>query len=279
MGNRKRVGLALGGGVVRGLAHVGVMAVLEEAGIPIDFVSGTSAGAIVASAIAAGYNARQLQEFAARLSWRRLARPIWPRRGLVSFEPLEGWLKGDFGDLDFRDLKLPCVIVATDMERGEPVWLCEGKVAPAVHASCCVPGFVAPKELNGRILGEGGLSNMLPVDVLHQMGADYVIGVDVFAFKVRRSLGALGYGLAGLEILLERSGGGLADADLLVTPRLEGMTYLRFSKRQEFYRLGRQATLDKLADIRRDLDLEVSEGSALEESIPAAPETAQAAWH
>lgn len=276
MAYRKRVGLALGGGVVRGLAHVGVVAVLEEAGIPIDYVAGTSAGGIVAAALAAGYNARQLEAFAAKLGWRRLARPIWPRRGLVSFAPLEHWLTSDFGDLDFRDLKMPCVIVATDMERGEPVWLCEGKVAPAVHASCCVPGFVAPRELNGRLLGEGGLSNMLPVDVLHQMGADYVIGVDVFAFKIRRRLGALGFGLAGLEILLERSGGGLADADLLISPRLEGMSYLRFSKRKEFYRLGREATLARLADIRRDLELD--QPASVMDGPLAAPAPAQPAW-
>jgi NTE family protein len=129
---RKRVGLALGGGVVRGLAHVGVLSVLEEAGVPIDFISGTSAGSIVAGCYAAGMNASQLKTYAWQFTWRRLLRPVWPVRGLVSFAGIAGLLRRSLGDLAIEDLKLPLAIAATDIERGEPVYLRQGPLAQAI---------------------------------------------------------------------------------------------------------------------------------------------------
>lgn len=253
--NRKRVGLALGGGVVRGLAHVGVLSVLEEAGIPIDFISGTSAGAIVAACYSAGMDARQLQEYAWKFTWWRLLRPVWPVRGLVSFAGITQLLIRGLGDLAIQDLRLPCVIATTDIERGEPVYLRHGPLALAVQASCSVPGFVAPVQWQGRWLAEGAMSDMVPATILRQMGADYVIGVDIFAFKIRRWLGPLGYLIAGLEIALERSGLGVDEVDCRIAPALAGKTYMRFSKRDELFELGRQAALTQLPAILRDLDM------------------------
>jgi NTE family protein len=114
---------------------------------------------------------------------------------------------------------------------------------------------VTPVEIEGRILGDGGVSDMLPVDVLRQMGADYVIGVDIFCFTLRSYLGPLGYMLATLEILLERAGGGITEADCLISPDLKGKSYFRFSKRGEFYDLGYKAALEKLECIRREIGL------------------------
>lgn len=252
----KRIGLALGGGVVRGLAHVGVLEVLEEAGIPIDFVSGTSAGAIMAACVAAGIDARRIKEFAWTFTWPRLARPVWPKRGLVSFDRMRRFLNRYLGELRIEDLSLPLVIATTDIELGEPVYLREGPLALAVQASCSVPGFVTPVEWQGRWLAEGAMSNMVPVSILREMGADYVIGVDIFAHKVRHWLGPLGYLMGGVEILLERSGLGLVQADCCITPALSGKTYLRFSKRDELFELGRQAALLQLPAITRDLGMD-----------------------
>lgn len=99
---------------------------------------------------------------------------------------------------------------------------------------------------------------MLPVSILRQMGADYTIGVDIFAFKVRRWLGPLGYLIAGFEIALERSGLGLEDADCCIAPALSGKTYMRFSRRDELFELGRQAALMQLPAILRDLGMDVA---------------------
>jgi NTE family protein len=127
-----------------------------------------------------------------------------------------------------------------------------------VQASCSVPGFVAPVQWQGRWLGEGAMSDMIPVAILRRMGADYVIGVDVFAFKLRRWLGPLGYLINGVEIALERSGLGVEQADCCIAPELSGKTYMRFSKRDELYELGRQAALERLPVIMRDLELHLA---------------------
>jgi NTE family protein len=256
--HRKRVGVALGGGVVRGMAHVGVLSVLEEASIPIDFVSGTSAGAIVAACLSAGMDTSQMKEYAWKFAWWRLLRPVWPVRGLVSFAGMTQLLIRKFGELRIEDLEKPCVIAATDIERGEPVYLQEGPLAQAVQASCSVPGFVSPVAWQGRWLAEGAISDMLPAEILRQIGADYVIGVDIFAFKIRRWLGPLGYLIGGLEIALQRSGLGVDEADCRIAPALAGKTYLRFSRRDELFELGRQAALIQLPTILHDLGMEAN---------------------
>lgn len=264
-----KVGLALGGGVVRGMAHIGVVSALEEAGIPIDYIAGTSAGSIIAVTVAAGIGADRLRVYGEKFSWLRLVRPVLPLRGFFSFSGLARLLVQELGDLRFEDLKIPCTVVAVDMQTGLPVRLSQGRIAPAVQGSCSVPGFFTPVELDGHLLCDGATADMIPVDALREMGADYVIGVDIFPFKLRRWLGPLGYFLAALEILLERSGGGFSTADCMISPDLSGKTYLRFSKRMELYELGRLATLEKLDAIREALGLEPSRSGASVETPSA----------
>jgi NTE family protein len=261
MNSRKRVGLALGGGVLRGMAHVGVLSVLEQAGVVVDWVAGTSAGAIAATGYCARIPMQQLEAHAYQLNWLRLARPVWPIRGLISFDGLANWMVKTFGNLEFTDLKIPLVVVTTDIEKGEPVYLHEGPLARAVQASCAVPGFIAPVQLDGRWLCEGAAVHMLPAPILRQMGADYIIAVDVFAPKLRRRWGPLGYLAAGLEIALQNTGGGLQAADCLIQPALAGETYLRFSRRRSLIEAGRQAAQWMLPKIRRDLGMDAADDS------------------
>jgi NTE family protein len=247
---RKKVGLALGGGVARGLAHIGVLSVLEKAGIPIDYVAGTSAGSLIGVTYCAGMDVEAIKAIALRMHWWRLARPVWPSRGFVSFDPLARWLVRELGDLHFSQLQTPYAAIATDLDTGESVTLCEGRVAPAVQASCSVPGFVVPVELNGRLLGDGSLANTVPVSTLRAMGADFVIGVDIFSAAIRKRLGPFGMGVNAIEILVQRAGGGIDDADLLIRPRLGGASYLRFSLREKYFKLGEEAALAKLDELR-----------------------------
>ncbi len=243
---RKKIGLALGGGVVRGLAHMGVLAVLEEAHIPIDYIAGTSAGSLIGSIFSAGYSVSQIQALARQISWGKVARLVWPVQGFVSFAPLEHWLVKSLGDLCFEDLKIPFAAMATDIHSGKPVKLSTGRVAPAVRASASVAGFVTPIELEGKLLVDGSFSDTVPIRAVREMGADYVIGVDIFTPYIRRWMGPFGYGLAVIEIMVENAGCGVDQADCLIAPQLAGTTYVRFSKRDEFYRLGRQAAEEKL---------------------------------
>ena len=154
---------------------------------------------------------------------------------------MESLLIRSFGDLDFNQLKLPFMAAATDLVTGDAVYLHEGKVAPAVHASCVIPGLITPLHLDGHMLGDGSLVNTIPVAPLREMGAEYVIGVDLFRHKIRRWMGPLGYGLASLEITFSRAGCGYCTADCLISPQLDGKTYLNFWKAPQLISLGRQA--------------------------------------
>ncbi|MCC6190742.1 MAG: patatin-like phospholipase family protein [Anaerolineales bacterium] len=244
-----RLGLALGGGVARAPAHLGALAVLETAGVPIACVAGSSAGAIVGAIFCAGVTLARTQELVGTFNWWRIARPVWPRTGFVSFDRLETWLADLIGDIGFADLRLPFAVVATDLETGEPVILRDGPVARAVHASCAVPSFVEPVAVAGRLLGDGGVSNNLPVDATRALGATYVVGVDLFRPSLRRSWGPLAFGVAALENLVRRSGGGIEAADFLICPDLAGESYFRFQRRLALVEIGARAAEAQLPEI------------------------------
>jgi NTE family protein len=180
----------------------------------------------------AGWSLDRIREEARRIRWHQLASPVWPSRGLVSFDKLERWLVAKLGDISFADLKLPYAAVATDLSTFEPVALCEGRLAPAVRASCSFPGLVTPIELNGRVLCDGFVSNSVPVSALRAMGAEYVIGVDTLAPAIRPRWGALGYGVLGFEIMAQKAGQGYETADCLISPDLAGVSYLRLDCRK-----------------------------------------------
>ncbi len=254
MTERKRVGLALSGGVQRGAAHVGVLMALEEAGIPIDCVAGVSAGSIVGSVYCAGGTINQMQQLARELRWSKIASVVWPREGFVSFAKLARWLVKLIGDRTFDELACPFATVVTDLETGTPVMIREGKVAIAVHASCAVPGFVAPVRDHGRIFGDGGISCNLPACAARALGADYVIGVDLMQPRLRQRGGPFRYGFAALEILVERSGGGPDAVDCLITPPLAGLSYLDTNQSDDLMERGRRAAEAKLSTIRAALN-------------------------
>ena len=156
---RLRIGLALSGGVARGPVHVGVLSVLEREGIPIDFVAGTSAGALVGAAYCAGLSMDDLRELSANIGWRHVSRPTWPRYGLVSFAKMEELMENLVGNLDIRDLAIPYAAVVTDLDCGEQVSLHEGRLATAVRASCSVPLGVGTAALQTLIRQSGGNVN------------------------------------------------------------------------------------------------------------------------
>ena len=169
---RLRVGLALGGGVARGLAHIGVLSVLEEAGVPIDCVAGTSMGAIIGASYCAGLSIDELKANAARTGWWSVSRPLLSANGFITFNRLEHWVEDKIGEFDVRDLAIPFAAVARDLVTGERVVLWRGRLCTAIRASCSVPGFAPPVELDGRMLVDGGISVNIPADVARLLGAD-----------------------------------------------------------------------------------------------------------
>jgi NTE family protein len=250
---KKRIGLALGGGAVRGLAHLGVLKVLSRAGIPIDCVSGTSVGSLIGAAYCAGMALERMEEIAAQIGWRKVASLTWPVQGFVTFAKMERWLVALLGDLVFADLETPLAVVATDLENGEPVILKEGRLAPAVQASCSIPGIVAPVKMNGWLLGDGVVVDNVPVAAARALGADYVIGVDICRPEYHRRLGPLGMGFAALETLARHAGAGVRAADCLISPELAGFSYVRFSQGRKLITLGAEAAEEKLPLIQAAL--------------------------
>ncbi len=251
---RKRVGLALSGAVARGAAHIGVLQVLERAGIPIDVIAGTSAGSLVGAMYCAGITPDQMQAQMAHIGWGEIASLVFPRQGFISFGKLERWLVKQIGNVKFSDLQRPFAAVTTDLERGTTVVLREGRVARAVHASSAVPGFVVPVEIQGRLLCDGGVTANMPVAAARALGADYVIGVDLFVHHIRKSLGPLAYGFAAIEMLVRNSGGGAQTADCVITPDLAGSLYLSFGTYRELIAKGEAAAEAVLPAIRAALE-------------------------
>jgi NTE family protein len=239
---------------VRGLAHLGVLTVLEREGIRIDCVAGSSVGSLIGAVYSAGYKVQQLKELASQIGWLDFASLTWPRKGFISFSKMERWLVALLGDLDFSELALPFAVVATDLESGKAVVLHEERLAAAVRASCSIPGLVPPVRMNGRFLVDGGVADNLPVSAVRDLGADYVIGVDICRPAHRRRWGPLGVGLGALENLVRRAGGGLTQADCLISPNLAGFSYVRFSQREAMIQRGIEAATDSLPAIQAALE-------------------------
>jgi NTE family protein len=223
--------------------------VLVENQIPIDYVAGTSMGAMIGAAYCAGVEVPQLIDIAAETGWLTISSPTWPRHGLLSFAKMEQWVYDTIGDVDVRDLPIPFAAVATDIATGERVIMREGPLAKVIRASCSVPGVVEPLEFEGRFLTDGGISDNLPDYAARLLGADYVIGVDVFAPAFRSFLGPVGAMLAAVETLVQHAGGGDLDADCLIIPDLVGKSFVRLSRYMELIDAGKQATLELLPSI------------------------------
>jgi NTE family protein len=187
-----KVGLALGSGVARGLAHIGVLKVLEEAHIPINMIAGTSIGALVGACYARDGKISRAEEAALKVGWREFARLLYPnlvsmRKGLIHSKRVEEMLRYLIGDAQFKDLLLPLAAVATDIHTGEEVVIKTGLVIDAVRASISIPAVFVPVKLDGRCLVDGGVTNPVPADVVRAMGADIVIAVNVLTDPSRQT--------------------------------------------------------------------------------------------
>ncbi|MDP2654643.1 MAG: patatin-like phospholipase family protein [Candidatus Omnitrophota bacterium] len=177
------VGLVLGGGAALGVAHVGVLKVLEEEKIPIDIVVGSSMGALLGSFWAIGKSADELEALAREFEpgWRmwKLHHPILPIRGLVGGGAIARWLKKTLGDRTFFDTRVPLKIVAYDLAQRQELVIESGKIIDAVRKSIAIPGVIPPVQEDGRVIIDGGVLNPLPTNVLVQMGINRIIAVNV----------------------------------------------------------------------------------------------------
>ncbi len=198
IGIQTKVGLALGSGAARGIAHIGVIKALREADIPIDMVAGTSIGSIVGACYAADAQISVLEEIAVTSNLRKLTGLLDPkfafiRSGILHGGRVENFLKSIIGDIDFKDMAIPFSAVATDIKTGNDVIINRGSLIKAVRASISIPGVFVPVNYDGRYLVDGGTTNPVPADVARFMGATFVIAVNVLNDpKKRKHLGLTG---------------------------------------------------------------------------------------
>lgn len=174
------LGLALGSGAARGLAHIGILKVLEEAQIPVYGIAGTSIGAFIGALYAAGVPVQRMEAVACELDWRTLARllnPTVPTSGLVDGRKLLDFMTELLPVHSFEALRLPLAVTATDIETGEPLIIRKGDLLEALRAALAFPGIFPPARFGDRFLVDGGLCNPVPVDVVRHLGAERVIGV------------------------------------------------------------------------------------------------------
>jgi NTE family protein len=176
---RPGVGLALGGGFARGLAHLGVLQVLEQNHIPIACIAGTSVGSILGAAYASGAPLARIIATCRTLRFRDIARWRVSRLGLASNHRLGDLIERVFDSRQFEDLRIPMAVVATDLNSGEPVVLTHGSLVDAIRASCAFPGLFEPVEIGTRCLADGGLVAPVPTRAARQLGAELVLGVSV----------------------------------------------------------------------------------------------------
>jgi len=269
-----RIGLALGGGAARGFAHVGVIQVLEEAGIRPALVTGTSAGSLVAALYASGKNGAQLQHIAESMEEATIA--DWTlqvlSRGALRGEALAKYVNVQVGQKQIEALPMPLGIVATDLKSGERIVFRRGNTGQAVRASSSVPGVFQPVTIDGREFVDGGLTSPVPVKVARDMGADIVIAVDIsqepLRAKVQGTIDVLlqTFLIMGRTIAAQE----LQSADVVVSPATAELASANFDSRNLAILEGEKAALAAVPRIRERI-------AAREDRLRKAAQAAQAA--
>lgn len=250
-----RVGLALGGGAARGFAHVGVIQVLEEAGIRPDLVTGTSAGSLVAALYASGRNGNQLQRIAETMDEATFTDWTLPlfSRGMLRGDALARYVHQQVGGRRIEELAMPLGILATDLQSGQGVLFERGDIATAVRASSAVPGLFQPVRITGREYVDGGLVAPVPVRQARQMGAELVIAVDISQQPEANVPGDVFTILLQTFAIMGRSINALElrGPDLIVVrPALSGFSGADFTARNRAIQAGRSAMLQALPQLR-----------------------------
>jgi NTE family protein len=251
---KKGVGLALSGGAVRGIAHVGVLEALEEGSVPVKAIAGTSAGSLVGALYAAGVALATIREIALETSWKKIFLPTLPRTGLIDSDRISSFMKEVLPVRTFSSLKMPFAAVTTDLRTGEKVVLSEGSLARAVQASCSIPLIFTPTKVRGRVLVDGGLASQIPVlTVRETLGVENVVAVDVND----RTRGEAEYTnifeIAAQVSMIYAFRNARAErklADELIAVDASGIAIYDMRKAEELLSRGRRAAEKKLREVR-----------------------------
>ena len=248
------IGLALSGGTAKSVGHVGAIRALVESELNIDYIAGTSGGAIVASAYAAGLSMLQMEKAANDLTWGKLASIKFSRLGFVSSENIQEFMIEQFGgDIDFTQLNMPCSVLGTDLHTGLKHVFDSGSVAKAVQISCSLPHFFLPIEHGEKMLIDGGLSEYLPIQTTREMGAQFVIGVNLGSqtgdYAKPKHILQLFMQVNNL-VAKQNMRQSTQYADFLIEPDLTGFSAFDFDNSEKLIELLYQLTKSKIDEIQ-----------------------------
>ncbi|MDK2991143.1 MAG: hypothetical protein PWP48_376 [Clostridiales bacterium] len=238
-----KVGLALGGGAARGYAHIGVLKALESRGIHPDYVAGCSMGALIGAIYCTGISIDMLEELAITITPKYWLDLSLSRTGLLQGKKLESVIATLTGNRKMEDLSIPFWAVATDVMAGEPYIFKSGSIATAVRASTAIPAIFEPVYLDDHILVDGGFVDLIPADLVKEMGADVVIAVDVgFSSTSINPSNAAELLMLSIDTLQKQLYKyKVIDADYIIRPDVSGIKPNQFERAQECIKIGEQA--------------------------------------
>lgn len=252
------IGLALGGGFARGIAHVGVLRVFEQYQIPVRYIAGVSAGAMVAAAYASGTTPDEIGKIGSAMRFNDVARWCLSRMGLVASERMDLFLHKLLKNFRFEDMKIPLGVVATDLATGEPVFFHgRGEVKPAIRASCSYPGLFQPVRHDGKLLVDGAMSMEVPATLLRSMGATRVISVHLPIQQIagsgpRNMLAVVNRCFQIMQARTEHEW--RKHSDLVIAPDVSGMEWDAFGSAEKLIQAGEIAALECIPRIKAWLD-------------------------
>lgn len=251
-----KIGLALGSGGARGFAHIGVLKVLEEENIPVDFIAGSSIGAFIGAVYGAGMSAKDMEKLALMFKQKYYIDVVVPKLGFIAGKKIKQLIMLLTKGKQLQDLKPKVYVVATDLKKGERAVFKEGSIADAVRASISIPGIFVPENIAGRLYVDGGVIDRVPASVVREMGADVTIAVDVSYFDENREIHTI-YDciLQTLDIIeKETAKYNQIDTDVLIRPIKQLTSSLAFTNIDELIRLGENETRQKMPQIRQAIE-------------------------
>jgi len=252
------IGLALGGGFARGIAHVGVLKVLEEEGIPVRVVTGTSVGALIGATYCSGLSIAELEEVARNTRFTTFARWTLSRCGFASNDRMVAFLARTLKVKTFEELRIPLGVTATDFNSGEGVVFHSGSIIDPVRASCAYPGMFLPVEIRGRYLVDGMLSHPVPTRPLREMGADRVLAVHLKGTWAKGGAPRHLFDVIGQSFAIAQdamSSLWREAADLVIEPDVAGFAYDDFKRSADLIRAGEVAMRQALPAVRKWLEI------------------------
>ncbi len=250
----KSIGIALGGGVVWGTAHIGVLEAMEDEGIKIDAIAGTSAGSIIAALYAFGINIKDIKSSAEKLHMSDIFKLRLPRMGLASTEGIGKLVKNFIGDAKIEDAKIPLVIPAVNLITGKPYPFTRGPVADAVMASSAIPGIFVPVRIDNQLFVDGSLLADVPCQILRMNGVDFIIGVDLVDQKTfkKEPTNIFDVIMKSIRIMLnETRMERLKFADVIISPDVDDIGQFDFDKIPLLIRRGKEAVSKHIEFIKK----------------------------